>query len=201
MGHQQHRETVLLPEPFDQLLHFNSGQGIQRPQGLVEQQQARLMNQRTGQRHALLLSTGQRCRPLVGAVGQAHRFQSFKRLRPPVALEAETDVVDDLFPRQQTRFLEHQPRVLPRLIQWRGTGQQFTARGLVETGEQAQQGTFAAATATDHGNKLARRNVQVDLTQHLPRAKGLLQLAHRQRNPAQQAWRLLRDHAAPPLAT
>ncbi|MOA15661.1 hypothetical protein D3C78_1358300 [compost metagenome] len=159
------------------------------------------MNQRTGQSHALLLPTRQRGRPLVGAIGQAHRFQSLKGLRPPVALKAETNVVDDLFPRQQTRVLEHQPRVLPRVAQWRGTGEQLTAGWLIETGEQAQQGTFAAAATTDHCDKLARRNVQVDLAQHLPCTEVFLQLAHHQRSPAQQAWRLLGGHTEPPLAT
>ncbi|MNS28550.1 hypothetical protein D3C72_605300 [compost metagenome] len=37
VGHQQHGKTMLLPEPFDQLLHLDSGQCIQRAQRLVEQ--------------------------------------------------------------------------------------------------------------------------------------------------------------------
>ncbi|MNZ56914.1 hypothetical protein D3C78_748740 [compost metagenome] len=30
VGHQQDGEAVLAPEPLDQLLHFDTGQGIQR---------------------------------------------------------------------------------------------------------------------------------------------------------------------------
>ncbi|MNY26498.1 hypothetical protein D3C86_1603520 [compost metagenome] len=100
VGHQQHGKAVLLPEAFDQLLHFNASQGIQGAQGLVQQQQARLVDQRAGQGHTLLLPTGQGRRPLVGAVRQAYRFQRFQRLRPPIALEPETDVVDHLLPGQ-----------------------------------------------------------------------------------------------------
>jgi len=161
VGYQQHGETMLLPEAFDQLLHLDAGQRIQRAQRLIEQQQTRLMNQRTRQGHTLLLATGQGRRPLIRTLGQADRFERFQRLGTPVALEAEADVVDDLFPRQQTRFLEHQPRVFDRLAKRRGAGQQLTAAGLVEARQQAQQGTFAAATAADHGNELARRNMQV----------------------------------------
>ncbi|MNS28549.1 hypothetical protein D3C72_605290 [compost metagenome] len=159
------------------------------------------MNQRAGQCHTLLLPTGQRRRPLVGAIRQTDRFQRFQSLGTPVALEPEADVVDDLFPRQQTCFLEHQPGVFPRFAQRCRTGQQLTARRLIKPGQQAQQSTFATAAATDHGDELPRRNMQIDLAQHLPRTEGFLQFAHGQRNPAQQAWRLLSSHAAPPFTT
>ena len=43
-----------LPQPFDQLLHLDAGQRIQRTEWLVEQQQVRTMDQRPGQRDALL---------------------------------------------------------------------------------------------------------------------------------------------------
>ncbi len=167
MGHQQHGKTVLLPQPFDQLLHLDAGQRIQCAEWFVEQQQTRLVNQRPGQRDALLLATGQRRRPFIGAIGQAHCFQCVQRLLAPVALEAETDVVDDLFPRQQPRFLEHQPRIVARLAERRGTGQQLAASRLIEAGEQAQKRALATTTAPDHGDELPRRNVQIDVAQHL----------------------------------
>ena len=167
VGHQQHGKTVLLPEPFDQLLHLDAGQGIQCAERFVEQQQTRLVDQRPSQRHALLLATGQCRRPLIRAIGQAHCFQCIQRLLAPVALEAETDVVDDPFPRQQPRFLEHQPRVVTRLAERRGAGQQVAASRLIEAGEQAQERALATTAAPDHGDKLPRRNVQIDVTQHL----------------------------------
>ncbi len=159
------------------------------------------MDQGAGQGHALLLPTGQGRRPFLGAVRQAHGFQSLQGLGAPVALEPEPDVIDDLFPGQQARLLEHQPGVFNGSAQGRGTGQQFASTGLVETGQQAQQGTFAAAAAPHHRHELAGGNVQVDFPQHLPRAEGLLQFAHRQGNALQQPRRLLSRHWAPPLAT
>ncbi len=59
VGHQQYGETMLLPKALDQLLHFDPGQGIQRSQRFVEQQQSRAVNQGAGQGHALFLATGQ----------------------------------------------------------------------------------------------------------------------------------------------
>ena len=48
---------MLLPQRDDQLLHLQTGEGVQRSQRLVQQQQARAMDQRAGQRNALLLPT------------------------------------------------------------------------------------------------------------------------------------------------
>ena len=56
VSHQQHGEAVLLPQSLDQLLHLDSGQRVQGAERFV-QQQARLVDQRTGQGHALLLPT------------------------------------------------------------------------------------------------------------------------------------------------
>ncbi|MNE61501.1 hypothetical protein D3C80_1567200 [compost metagenome] len=137
----------------------------------------------------------------MGALGQADRLQRFKGSRPPVARQAQANVVDDLLPRQQARVLEHQAGVFLGFAQRRGTGQQLAATGLVEPGEQAQQGALAAAAAPDNGDELPGRNMQVDVTQHLALAEGLLQVLRRQRNPAQQSWwRFLEDgHAPSPL--
>ena len=41
-------------------------------------------------------------------------FQA-QRLLAPITLEPEADVVDDLFPGQQTRLLKHQPGGLRRI--------------------------------------------------------------------------------------
>ncbi|MNF93199.1 hypothetical protein D3C84_758670 [compost metagenome] len=201
MGHQQHGEAVLLPEPLDQLLHFNAGQGIQGAQRLIQQQQARLVDQRPGQGHPLLLPAGQRCRPFVGAIRQPYGVQSVQRSLAPVALEAEANVVDHFLPGQQTRFLKHQASVFPRLAERRGSGQQHAIRRLIEAGEQAQQCAFTAAATPHHRDELTGRNVHIDVPQYVPRTKGFSQLAHRQWNPAQQARWLLSRHAAPPLAT
>ena len=73
---------MLLPQGDDQLLHLQTGEGIQRPQRFVQQQQARAMDQGAGQRNALLLPTRQRGRPLLCA---AFKSDAGQRLQGGVA--------------------------------------------------------------------------------------------------------------------
>ena len=55
------------------------GERIQRAQGFVQQQQARLVHQRAGPGHPLALAAGQARRPFIGAVGQADFTASASR--------------------------------------------------------------------------------------------------------------------------
>ncbi len=196
---------MFAPESFDQLLHLDPGQRIERAERLVEQQQARLVDQRASQRDALLLPAGQGRRPLVGTLGQADRPQRLQGLRPPVAAQAEADVVDHPLPRQQARVLEHQPGVLAGLGQRRRAGQQLAAAGLVEAGQQAQQGALAAAAAANDSDELPGRNQQVDVLEHLALAEAPRHSAQGQRDTALEALRsaakggVVGIHAPPPL--
>lgn len=58
MRHQDRREGLILPDPFEQPLHRDPRQGIERAERLVERQYAGTADQRPRQRHALLLSAG-----------------------------------------------------------------------------------------------------------------------------------------------
>ncbi|MNO84811.1 hypothetical protein D3C76_761640 [compost metagenome] len=189
---------MLLPQAFDQLLHLDAGQRIQRAERFVEQQQARPVDQRAGQGDALLLAAGQGRRPFMGAIRQPHFLQRLQGLAAPVAGKTEADVVDHPLPRQQPRVLEHQAGFLAGRLQRRRTGQQRAAARLVEPGQQAQQGALAAAAAADDGDELAGWNVQLDALQHFALAKGLAQTAGGQRDATQQAWRLFLEHGHAP---
>ncbi|MNN13011.1 hypothetical protein D3C81_1260270 [compost metagenome] len=198
VGDQQHGEAMLAPQTFDQLLHLDPGQSVQRAERLIQQQQPWLMDQRPGQGYTLLLATGQRRRPFIGTIGQADRFQCLQRTWPPSARQAQANVVDDLLPGQQTRILEHQAGFLAGIGQRRGTCQQLAGAGLVEPCQQAQQGALAAAAATDDGDELPRRDVQVDAFEDFTLAKRLAQAVRRQGDATQQAWRLFLEHAHAP---
>jgi hypothetical protein len=56
VGHQQRGESLIEPYALQQPLHGDTGQRIERAQGLVECQDARLADQRASERHALLLA-------------------------------------------------------------------------------------------------------------------------------------------------
>src|SRR5262249_43550793 len=62
--HQDRGKTLVAPDPLQKLLHGKPRQRVQRPQRLIKGQHAGMRDQRTRQRHALLLSAGQRSRPL-----------------------------------------------------------------------------------------------------------------------------------------
>ena len=96
VGHQQHSEAMLAPQTFNQLLHLDAGQGIQRTQRFVQQQQTRLVNQRAGQGHTLFLPARQRCRPLVGSFGKADFFQRVRAayLRRAAAAPQRVRLID-----------------------------------------------------------------------------------------------------------
>ena len=87
---------VQAPQPGPQLL---AHRGVERAEGLVEQQHARLDGERPGERHALTLAAGELGRV---AVGEAFQVDEAEQLVDPVArlvlggladLEAEGDVV------------------------------------------------------------------------------------------------------------
>ena len=180
------------------MLHLDPGQGVQRTQRFIQQQQPRLVNQRAGQRYALLLPTGQGRRPFIGTFGQADRVQRLQGLGPPVAGQAQADVVDHPLPGQQTRVLEHQADITARRRQSRITGAQYATAGLIQPGQQAQQGALAATTAANHRNELPGGNAQVDVVQHLPRAEGLVDAVDGQRQAAFQT--VENAHCPPALA-
>ena len=56
MGHQDRGKALIMPDTFEQPLHRDPRQRIERAERLVEGKNARLADQRARQRHALLLS-------------------------------------------------------------------------------------------------------------------------------------------------
>ncbi len=66
-------DVLLQVDQFD--LHFFAQLGVQRRQRFVEQQQARPVDQRAGDRHALALAAGKLCRHAPALVRQAYVLQ------------------------------------------------------------------------------------------------------------------------------
>ncbi len=160
----------LLPAP--QLrAHLHAQEGVERGQGLVEQQHARLGDERARQRHALLLPAGEFARLALGQVAHGDALQQVLRapvaLRPADALhlEAEGHVVQRREVREQGEALEHHGRAA------RGGGQvgdvavvqQHVAAGdRFVPGDHAQRGALAAARGAQQAAVAAARDAQVD---------------------------------------
>ena len=108
VGHEQDRRAVPLAQArWSRRVHPDAGEGVERAERLVEQQQVGLAHQGPGQRRPLGLATGQRLRPVV-ARGRRGRPRRARPGRGPrlAAVQPERDVVEHPRPRQQPRILE-----------------------------------------------------------------------------------------------
>jgi len=194
VGHQQRGEAVMQPERFDQAMHLNPGEGVERAQRLVEQQQARRVDQCPGERDALPLAAGKHRRPVAGAVGETHLRKGFAGAVLRVRTQTEGDVVEHPFPGQEARILEHDPRLGAMPVVRLAVEGDRTLFGSLEPGEQPQQRALAAATAADDGDELARRDPQIDAGEHRALAVALAQAGRRDRGAAGAARPRGRTH-------
>jgi hypothetical protein len=154
--HQQHRAAAPLPQLAHQTLGLDAGERVERAERLVQQQEIGLAHQRPCQGGALGLAAGEGLGPCVRTVAQTDLLQGLVgdgagRL----AGQAEQDVAPHLLPRHQPGCLE---------------GDRLAARDQdgaldvpVESGEDAQQGGLAAATAAQQGHELARPHVESEV--------------------------------------
>ena len=111
MGDEQHGGLVALAQLSQQVVHPEPGEGVERPERLVGQQQLRLAHQRAGQGDPLLLAAGQllgqaRSRPGEPDLGE----RCAARARARRAIDSEHDVVEHACPWQQPRVLKHHRR-------------------------------------------------------------------------------------------
>jgi hypothetical protein len=133
---------------------------------LVQQQQARLGRQRSGQRHALLLATGEFMRIAPLGAGEPHQIQHFGHargaLRAGQAVDAEADVLPHIQVRKQRVVLEHHadaPQLgcerAARAADHLATEADLAGTHRLQPGNGAQQGGLAAAGRADQHADLA----------------------------------------------
>ena len=70
-------------------------------------------------------------------------------------LEAEHHVADDIQPREKGRLLEHHHAVAARLGDALAIGEDLAGIGLLEAGDDVEQGGFSAAAGADEADELA----------------------------------------------
>ena len=150
---------------------------VQRREGFVQQQQARLGRQCPGQGHALLLAAGELVGVAAAHAGQAHQVEQL--LDPGAALvrrpavQAEADVGGHVQVREQGDVLEHHahPALLgghQQPVAGDGVAVQGDAAAVrgQEAGHQAQQGGLAAAGGADQAADQALVQGEGDVFQH-----------------------------------
>ena len=83
VGDQDGGEAVLVPDALQQPVHLAAGQRVERAERLVEQQDARVADERAREGDALALAAREHGRPVVGAVGEPDVVERRRRRLAP----------------------------------------------------------------------------------------------------------------------
>ena len=160
VGDEQRGDRALRPDPLEFDVEALAGHLVEGAEGLVEQQDVGVGDQRAGDRGPLAHPAGQLRRPRPLEPGETDEVDQRRHVGAPAALaghlEGQSHVALDAAPRKQRRILEGDAQP-PGPAQHRRGGTvdgDVAARGLVEIGEDAQHGRLATARRTEEGNEL-----------------------------------------------
>ena len=183
VGDEDEGDADLLLNVLELLLHLLAQLQVERAERLVEQQHARLVDERAGDGDALLLTAGELGHVAVGVVLKAYQTQHTHDLLRDNVLrllldgQAEGDVVVDVHVREERVFLEYgvDLALVGRDVHdVLAVEEDLALGGLQEAAEDTQQRRLAAAGGTEQGDELVFVNIQADaLEDDLPVLKAL----------------------------
>ncbi len=161
--------SVEVAQPGPQLLaHL----GVERAEGLIEQQHPRLHRQGPGQGHALSLAAGELGRIAIAEALQLHQLQQLidaptdRLVLPAAQLQAKADVLAHGAVLEQGEVLEHKAH-LAFLHRARGgllAGDPDPPRiSLFQAGDQSQQGALAGTGGSEQGHQRAGVDIKGDV--------------------------------------
>ena len=163
VGHEQHGLARVLPEIEQHRMHVELGVGIERAERLVHQQDFRLRDQGTHQRHALPHAARQRRRIEAAKAVEAGLVDRF--LDPRAAfgsrdareLQRVADIALDRAPRKQRVLLEHVADMGDRPAGNHGfaVDADVAAVGRDQGRHHVEDGALAAARGAEQGDELA----------------------------------------------
>ena len=170
MGHHHGGELVLIADLHELLLQVAPAEGIEGPEGFIEQQQLRLDRQGAGDRHPLAHAAGQFAGQLVAGMAQAHHLDVLLHQGLAVLageaghhlIDGQGDVLLHREPGQQRVVLEHHHLVGARALHRFAIHQHRAARGQIEAGDHVQQRALATAGVADQGDEFAFADVEID---------------------------------------
>src|SRR5690349_3440378 len=150
-----------LPEPEQPLMDLGAIEGIEGTEGLVQQEDLLLRQNRSEERGPLPHTTreGVRIRRLETLEPKLlHQRQgACTRASPchPLQLQPEDDIVQDIPPGQQQVLLLHISHRAQPLLGTASVQVERTARGLLETGNDIEQRALAAPAWPNEADELA----------------------------------------------
>ena len=172
VGHVDERDPDFLLDPLQLDLHLLAQLQVEGAEGLVQEQHGRPIDERTGERHALRLATGD----LGGlALLEPGQLDELEHLGDPrldlvaldaLAPEAERDVLVDRQVREQRVVLEDRVDVpLVRRQPRHVLALEFdeAGRGLLEPADHPQRRGLAAAGWAEEGEELTVLDVERDV--------------------------------------
>jgi hypothetical protein len=160
VGDQEHGGAARLPEAEDFILHAHAGEGIQGTQGFIEQQNARVIDQRAGEGDSLGHAAGELVRISGGEGVQADEAEEIihfvaAAMEQATSDEAGFDIAADSEPREEIGILEDQAALGARAIDRLGVDEELAGGWAIEAGYEAEERGFTAATRADKGDQLA----------------------------------------------
>src|SRR5690606_25782269 len=171
VGDEHDGLLMVLADLEQEVLHAQPGERIERGEGLIEEEHIRLCSQATREPHALGHAAGELVRPGIGALAQPDLGEESRdavglRALALATARTERDVAGNGSPGQQPWLLEDDGTALVRDGNAATADGDLSADGLLQTGDQAQDGGLATAARAENRNELAAIDSKVDVGQY-----------------------------------
>ena len=175
--------AALAPYPQQLEVQLVARHRVERPEGLVHQEQWRIEQQGPAERGSLLHASRQLAGPLVGEVVEADEPQQHLGAGPVAGrvearqLGGQQHVVEDGPPSEQDRRLKDHPHGGNRTDDRAPVHGDATGRGRPQSRDDPQQRRLAAAGGADQGDQLTAIDRHADVAERLDHA-GLGTIRH-----------------------
>ena len=175
VGYKDEGDAHFLLDALELMLHLLTQLVVQGAQRFVQQQDARLIDQRTGNGDTLLLTAAHLGDIAVGIVLQVHQLEHTHYLLLDdvlgflLDLQAEGNVVVYIHVGEQGVFLEYGvdlPLVGRYFADILSIEEHMAFGGFQEAAENTQKGGFAAAAGAQQGDKLIFIDIQADTLEY-----------------------------------
>src|SRR5690625_228156 len=173
VGDKQHGLAFAFPDAQQQFMHQYACLIVQRAEGLIQQQNARIVGQRAGDGGALLHAARQLLGVMLFKAAQPDFVDEVAgalvlfRLAGPALAQPETDVLFHRQPGEQRVALKDHAPVSTGSGDFATVKHDAPGSWLVQPGHDAQQGGLAAARWPQNGHEIAFFDVKVNGQQGL----------------------------------
>src|SRR5688572_27425334 len=169
---EEHRLAVGLPDAEQELLHQSARLVVERAERLVEEEDLRIVGERTGERCALLHAARELLRVVIFEAFEADLGdQCIGLLR--CGPGSEQDIVPNAQPRKQRIGLEHHAAIRTRAIDRLSVEEYAPGAGGLQPGDNAKQGRLAAAGRAEQAQEVVVFDAQIDALQRPRRGECL----------------------------